>query len=73
MSAEVTRRGVLDMQVCVPVDWSDKQVKEFAQKEMCGTDAGWCIRKEGSKLLNGDAERTTCEDRSGFVHIMLDA
>jgi hypothetical protein len=74
MSAEVTRRGALDMQVCVPVDWTDDVVKEFADRENpCGTSNGWFIRKEGDKALAGDHERVPCESRSGFVHIMLDA
>jgi len=74
VSAEVTRRNSLDMQVCVPKDWTDEQVKEFADREnLCGTANGWSIRKEGDKLLNGAPERQPCEGRGGYVHIMLDA
>ncbi len=74
MSAEVTKRGALDMQVCVPVDWTDEQVKEFADLEnLCGTTGGWFIRREGDKALAGCAERVPCKDRAGYVHIMLDA
>lgn len=74
MTAEITRRGALDMQVCVPSDWSDKQVKEFAEIGYpCGTDAGWVIRKQGDPLLNGADERVPCAQRNGHVHIMLDA
>jgi len=62
------------MQVCVPADWSDEQVKEFADRaNMCGTTAGWQIVREGSKYLAGDPERVPCHDRAGFVHIMLEA
>ena len=72
--AEVTRRGGLDCQVCVPTDWDDYAVKQFADREnLCGTEHGWHIRKEGDKHLAGDAERVPCRSRSGFVHIMLDA
>ena len=54
---EVTRLGVFDMQVCVPEDYADEQVKMFADFEnLCGTDRGWLIKKEGSKTLNGDPE-----------------
>ena len=71
---EVTKHGALDMQVCVPKDWTDDQVKEFAEKEYpCGTQFGWSVRKEGSLYLLGAPERRPCEDRDGFVHIMLDA
>lgn len=72
--AEVTRRGALDMQVCVPADWGDDAVKAFADQEnLCGTADGWAIRKEGDPALNGDPERAACQSRPGFVHVMLDA
>jgi hypothetical protein len=71
---EVTREGLLDMQVCVPEDWIDSQVEEFANKEnCCGTMSGWRIRKEGSELLDGSPERNPCAERKGCVHITLDA
>lgn len=71
--ASVTRRGVLDMQVCVPEDWTDKQVKRFAnQMNPCGTSGGWFIRTD-PKLLIGFPVRNPCDERKGFVHIMLDA
>jgi hypothetical protein len=74
MSAEVTRRGALDMQVCVPAGWTDAEVKEFADREnLCGTDNGWHLRKEGDAALAGDPERVPCASRAGHVHIMLDA
>lgn len=70
---EVTRFGVLDMQVCVPADWTDKQVLEFAnRRHPTGIRTGWVIRKEGNEWLQGAKERQPCEDRKGFVHIMLD-
>ena len=67
--AQVTKRGVLDMQVCVPADWTDDQVKSFAdRKNLCGTEGGWSIRKQGDH-----PERVQCSDDPRFVHIMLDA
>jgi hypothetical protein len=72
--AEVTMRGFLDMQVCVPEDWDDESVKSFAGRENpCGTENGWFIRKEGDEGLAGDPERQPCASRPGYVHIMLDA
>jgi hypothetical protein len=72
--ATVTRRGALDMQVCVPEKWTNEQVKEFADKENpCGTSLGWTIRKQGDKLLLGASERVICSQLKTFVHIMLDA
>lgn len=74
MTAAVTRRGALDMQVCVPSAWTDEQVKDFADRENeCGTEHGWQIRKQGDPALAGADERVKCADRGGHVHIMLDA
>ena len=70
----VTRRSSLNIQVCVPKDWTDEQIVEFANREeLCGTQHGWGIRKQGHELLTGCDERVKCEDRPNFVHIMLDA
>lgn len=74
MSPQVTYHGVLDMQVCVPADWSDEQVKSFADHHNpCGTKHGWEIRREGDPALAGCRERVQCADRKNHVHIMLDA
>ena len=72
--AVVTRTGALDMQVCVPKEWNDDQVKAFADREIpCGTALGWQIRKEGNKLLAGTPERAVCSGDAGLVHVTLDA
>ena len=74
MTADIIRRGGLDMQVCVPVDWTDKQVLEFAGcQNPCGTENGWLIRRQGHPGLAGDDERVPCAGQAGHVHIMLDA
>jgi len=74
MSAQVTRYGTLDMQVCVPADWSDAQIQEFAEREYpCGTKNGWSIRRHGDSALAGASERVPCRKFPGYVHIMLDA
>lgn len=74
MTASITRVGFLSMQVCVPSDWTDDQVKDFADREnLCGTTNGWFVRKDGDPSLAGDPERAPCESREGHVHIMLDA
>ena len=71
---QVTQYGFLSMQVCVPEDWDDQQVREFAEDDYpCGTTNGWFIRREGDESLAGYHERVACEGRPGFVHIMLDA
>jgi hypothetical protein len=74
MSAIVTKHGVLDMQVCVPRDWTDEQVTDFANTaNPCGTTNGWQIRREGDPALNGASERVQCSANVCCVHIMLDA
>ena len=71
---EITKKCALDMQVCVPKEWNDKQVLSFAEKENpCGTANGWQIRRQGAKDLRGDDERVPCSDKEDYVHIMLDA
>lgn len=71
---QVTKAGVLDMQVCVPATFSDDEIVRFAEKEFpCGTTLGWQIRKEGSERLMGHPERVGCAERDGFVHVMLEA
>jgi hypothetical protein len=73
MNAEVTRFGILDMQVCVPKRWTNEQVLQFAEEQYpCGTSAGWKIRTNKG-LLAGDPVRQPCAGRSDFVHIMLDS
>jgi hypothetical protein len=65
---------IFDMQVCVPKEWTDEQVVEYANSHNpCGTEDGWAIRRQGDMALAGADERVTCEDREGCVHIMLDA
>lgn len=74
-SATVTQRGALDMQVCVPKEWTDDEVIHFANTaNPCGTSQGWVIRREGDPALHGDPERIPCAeiDRPDNVHIMLD-
>lgn len=74
MDGQVTKRGVLDMQVCVPKEWTDDEVKAFAdEKNPCGTESGWFIRRIGDKALADDPERNQCWSLSTHVHIMLDA
>lgn len=70
---ELLKVGIFSMQVCVPKDWTDEQVEQFANKEHpAGTTHGWTIRKQGSPLLAGADERVTCSQHPDKVHIMLD-
>ena len=70
----VIRTRLLDMQVCVPENYTDDQVRKFAERaNPCGTEDGWHIRREGDPRLNGDPERVPCGWLAGHVHITLDA
>lgn len=72
LEAQVTRRGVFDMQVCVPAEWTFAQIEQFANAaNPCGTAGGWKVRRE-KRLLCGDPVRNPCEDRPLCVHVMLD-
>jgi len=70
----VAHFGIFDMQVCIPKDWTDKQILDFAESAYpSATSNGWQIRKEGDEDLNGDPERAQCHDFKDFVHVVLDA
>lgn len=72
--ATLLRSGALDCQVCVPREWTDEQVRSFAEREFpCGTENGWFIRRQGDPSLAGCDERVTCSQDMAMVHIMLDA
>ena len=50
------------LRLCVPSDWSDVQVLEFAEdEEPCGARSGWKVR----------GERVRCADGNGMVHLVV--
>ncbi len=70
---QVTRTGLATIQVCVPSEWTDEQILSFANNaSMTGLDHGWSIVREGSELLKSCPERNQCEERRGFVHVLLE-
>jgi hypothetical protein len=72
MVASVTKRGALDMQVCVPSDWSDEQATQFGNREsMAGTENGWVIRTADDPAQRGAPTRVQCASLQNHVHIML--
>lgn len=71
---EVVRLYSFSIQVCVPKEYSDEQIVDFAEREYpCGTEAGWHIRRQGDPLLQGADERVVCQQNPEKVHVMLDA
>jgi hypothetical protein len=72
MTAEVTRRGLLDMQVCVPDDWTDAQAEQFANTDTpTGISSDWRLRTADDPSQAGAPIRVKCQQREGHVHIML--
>jgi hypothetical protein len=72
--AAITRRSMLSCQACIPKHWTDAMAKDFADREnLCGTENGWLLRKQGDPALSGCDERVQCQERPGFVHVMFDA
>jgi hypothetical protein len=72
MSAQVVRTGLMDMQVCVPKDWSDEQAEQFANgSRPTGLDHGWKLREAADRAQNGAPIRVQCEQDAANVHIML--
>lgn len=71
--AVVTHIGMLDMQVCVPAEWTDKEVEEFANAaNPAGGDLTWSMVPADSEFLAGDPVRNPCAERVDYVHIMLE-
>jgi hypothetical protein len=69
---QVTKSSLLDMQVCVPTDWTDAQAEEFANaRNPTGIDSRWRLRGEDDRAQAGAPIRVKCQGREGFVHIML--
>ena len=61
----VTRHALLNIQVCVPKEWSNKQAIEFAEREYpAGTELGWCA---------GRLARVNCDNGDNMIHVVLDA
>ena len=71
-TAMVTRRGLLDMQVCVPSDWTDAQAEVFANRHNpTGIESQWRLRSADDPAQAGAPIRVQCEQCASNVHIML--
>lgn len=71
--ASITKRCLVDMQVCVPKEWTNPQVTEYANtRNPTGISSQWKIRKQGHEALEGAPERMQCANDAGKVHIMLE-
>ena len=69
---EILKCFELAIQACVPDNYTDDQIISFIDKEEpCGTGYGWFICKEGHMNLGGAKQKIPCEDRAGFVHVVV--
>lgn len=69
----VVRVGLCGMQVCVPKRWTNAAVAEFANRSApTGIRSRWQVCKRGSSMLDGHPVRVPCEERKGFVHVVLE-
>lgn len=66
----VLRLGIVDMQVCVPSDWTNDQIVEFANRN--GYYSGNYSLREDAELLAGCPIRNPCEKDESRVHVTLD-
>jgi hypothetical protein len=63
---EIVRMGMLFIQVCVPENFSDDQVEEFANSEHgTGIKSKWTIDRSQVNV------RAKCEEREGCTHLVL--
>jgi len=65
---EIIRCSVFALQVCVPATWTDEEIEEFAEQEHpAGAFDGWHIQRDGPY-----PERVSCNDREGFIHVVVE-
>lgn len=61
---KVTRAGVFNNQVCVPIGYTDRQILDFIESEHpAGTSGGWFITEELGKV--------PCSERDGYIHVVV--
>jgi hypothetical protein len=68
----ICRKKVLSMQLCVPKDWTESKILEFAENRVpCGIESGWYLCKKDDPVLDGAEDRVSCDDRSEYVHVVV--
>lgn len=66
---EIVRWSLLSMQVCVPEDYTDEAITEFANRNHpTGIESQWQIKTEYD---DDTPVRTPCESRRGCVHVVV--
>jgi len=73
--AQVVFDKVLVIQVCVPETWTDEQIVEFAVEYERTTVSPMtgepCGRPNPMFGILEDAGRVLCQDRKGYIHLLL--
>ena len=70
---QIINKYIFSTQVCAEESATDQEIEEYVNCVLpTGLDSKWVIRKQGDTVLEGDPERQPCEDKSGWVHVMLD-
>ena len=70
--AQIIRIGFFQMQLCVPKEFSDKEIIEFAERENpAGTQNGWILARDGDEILGGDSARVQCVDIEDNIHVVV--
>ena len=67
--AEMIVVGILSARVCVPEDWTERQVEVFVnEKSPTGINSDWGIVPESEME---DPQRVQCHEHPENVHIVL--
>ena len=70
--AQIIRIGFFQMQLCVPKEFSDKEIIEFAERENpAGTQNGWNLVRDGDEILGGDSARVQCLEIEDNIHVVV--
>ena len=68
----IVQNRVFTLMLCIPESWSDKEAKEFAEKEEpSGVGAGWRVAEDGSPMIQGAMSRVPCQEVLGRVHVVV--
>ena len=68
----VLRMNLCGLRVCVPREWSNDEITDFANTERpTGIKSCWVVAENGASVLGGDQARIRCADDREKVHVVL--
>lgn len=68
--ATIVARWYLSMALCVPVQWTNQQVEQFAT-EVDGR-TGWRVRPDESPIWSDGVRPYPCPTNPGYIHLIVD-